>query len=224
MSKLYIVPTPSGNLKDITFRAVEILGNVGFILAEDTRQTKKLLNHYSIGTPLRPHHQHNEHQVVKGTVKEMLEKDIEVAMVTDAGMPGISDPGYLMVKSCRGAGVPVECLPGATAFVNALVESGLPASTFCFEGFLPHQKGRAKKLKQLIDETRTMVFYESPYRLLKTLEQFEGYFGEERQASVSRELTKIHAETVTGNLSFLKGHFSNRPIKGEFVIVVHGKG
>lgn len=222
-SKLYIVPTPIGNLEDISFRAVRILKEADLIWAEDTRQVSKLLQHYDISTPRKAYHQHNEHRQADHIVQEMLDSEKTFALVSDAGMPGISDPGFLLVNKCLENDIAVECLPGATAFIPALVESGLPASSFCFEGFLPHQKGRTKKLKQLAEEKRTMIFYESPHRLLKTLHQFCEIFGDSRKASVSRELTKIHAETISKDLGCLVKHFENNPVKGEFVIVVHGK-
>lgn len=223
MSKVYIVPTPIGNLEDITLRALRILKEVDLIYAEDTRQISKLLSHYKIDTPKRAYHQHNEHKVTEGIVNEIMAKDIQVALVSDAGTPGISDPGYLLVKKCIEEKIPYECLPGATAIIPALVESGLPITSFCFEGFLPHQKGRTKKLKSLAEEKRTMIFYESPYRLIKTLEQFCEFFGHERLASVSREISKIHAETISSNLGELLEIFKSRTIKGEFVLIVNGK-
>jgi 16S rRNA (cytidine1402-2'-O)-methyltransferase len=221
MSKLYIVPTPIGNLEDITLRAIRILKEANCILAEDTRNTSILLRKYEISTPLIPYHQHNEHGIT-GKIVERLLGGEAFAIVTDAGTPGISDPGFLLVRECIAKRIEVECLPGATAFVPALVNSGLPFNTFCFEGFLPPKKGRNKKLDALKNETRTMVFYESPYRLLKTLEQFVNYLGAGRKASVSRELTKIYEETIRGTLEELLAHFSKTAVKGEIVIIVAG--
>ncbi|MBT4727446.1 MAG: 16S rRNA (cytidine(1402)-2'-O)-methyltransferase [Bacteroidetes bacterium] len=223
MGKLFIVPTPIGNLEDITLRSLNVLKEVDQILAEDTRQVSKLLNHYDIQTSKRAYHQHNEHRIAEQIAKELSETKKTIALVSDAGMPGISDPAYLIVKHCINNNVAVECLPGATAFVPALIESGFAATSFVFEGFLPHQKGRSKRLESLKDEKRTMVFYESPYRILKALKQFSDVFGPERNASVSRELTKIYAETIRGTLSELLEIFENKLIKGEFVIIVDGK-
>jgi 16S rRNA (cytidine1402-2'-O)-methyltransferase len=222
MSKLFVVPTPIGNLKDITFRAIEVLGSVELILAEDTRQARKLLNHYNITTPLQSHHMFNEHKSVEAVCAKILAGQT-TALISDAGTPGISDPGFLLVRTCVEKDIPVETLPGATAFVPALVNSGLPCDRFCFEGFLPPKKGRNKKLTALIDESRTMIFYESPYRLVKALEEFAGYFGEEREACVSRELSKIYEENIRGPLSSLAEHYRNKPPKGEIVIIVAGK-
>ncbi|MDQ3193306.1 MAG: 16S rRNA (cytidine(1402)-2'-O)-methyltransferase [Bacteroidota bacterium] len=221
MAKLFLIPTPIGNLEDITLRAIRILKEVDLILAEDTRNTSFLLKHYNIEKKIYSHHQHNEHKTV-AMIAERIAGGESIALVTDAGTPGISDPGFLLVRECIAKGLEVECLPGATAFVPALVNSGLPADRFCFEGFLPHKKGRQTKLKKLVDEDRTMIFYESPYRLLKTLEQFKEYFGSQRQASVSREITKLYEETARGNLDELIAHFSSKPVKGEIVIVVSG--
>ncbi len=221
MPKLYIVPTPIGNLEDITLRAIRILKEANAILAEDTRKTRVLLDKYDIHTPLIAYHQHNEHSVTDKLTERIADGET-LAIVTDAGTPGISDPGFLLVRECIAKGIAVECLPGATAFVPALVNSGLPFNTFCFEGFLPHKKGRNKILEALRDEKSTLVFYESPYRLLKTLEQFIVFFGAGRKASVSRELTKIHEETVRGTLEELQRHFSLATVKGEVVIVVEG--
>ncbi len=222
MSKLYLVPTPIGNLKDITLRALEILGSVDLILAEDTRQAKKLLNHYNISTPLQAHHMFNEHKSVESVCSKILSGQT-VALVSDAGTPGISDPGFLLVRTCLEHEIPVETLPGATALIPALVNSGLPSDRFCFEGFLPPKKGRNKRLTGLTDETRTMIFYESPYRLVKTLQELASHFGAEREACVSRELTKIYEENIRGSLSFLAEHYINKPPKGEIVIIVSGK-
>jgi 16S rRNA (cytidine1402-2'-O)-methyltransferase len=222
MSKLYLVPTPIGNLKDITFRAVEVLRSVDLILAEDTRQAKKLLNHYAIETPLQSHHMFNEHKNVE-SVCNKIESGQTIALISDAGTPGISDPGFLLVRTCVEKEIPVETLPGATALIPALVNSGLPCDRFCFEGFLPPKKGRNKRMTGLTEETRTMVFYESPYRLVKTLEEFAIHFGSEREASVSRELSKIFEENIRGTLTFLADHYKIKPPKGEIVIIVAGK-
>ena len=219
--KLYLVPTPIGNLADITFRAIEVLNSVDLILAEDTRTSSKLLNHYKISRPLKSFHSFNEHKTLNSMI-DQLKSGKQVALISDAGTPGISDPGFLLVRESLSQKIDVECLPGATAFVPALVKSGIPCDRFVFEGFLPHKKGRQTRLKKLATEERTMVFYESPHRLLKSLEQFTEYFGSERWASVSRELTKLHEETVNGSLSNLVQHFKDHPIKGEFVIVVEG--
>jgi 16S rRNA (cytidine1402-2'-O)-methyltransferase len=221
MSKLYLVPTPIGNLRDITLRALEILGSVNLILAEDTRQTKKLLNHYNIPTPLRPHHMFNEHKSVESVCTKILSGQT-VALVSDAGTPAISDPGYLLVRTCLEHEIPVETLPGPTALIPALVNSGLPCERFCFEGFLPPKKGRNKRLISLTAETRTMVFYESPYRLVKTLQEFADHFGPEREACVSRELTKVYEENIRGTLSSLSEYYTKKPPRGEIVIVVAG--
>jgi 16S rRNA (cytidine1402-2'-O)-methyltransferase len=219
---LYLIPTPIGNLKDITLRAIEVLKEVDLILAEDTRTTSHLLNHYQITKQLTPYHQHNEHKVLHHLVSQLLEGK-KMAVVTDAGTPGISDPAFLLVRECIKVGVKVECLPGATAFVPALVNSGIPSNRFCFEGFLPLKKGRQTLLKQLADEERTMIFYESPLRLVKTLEEFIVYFGEERQCAVSRELTKMFEENKRGSLRELADYFKEKTVKGEIVIVVAGK-
>ena len=219
--KLYLVPTPIGNLEDITFRAVRLLKEVDLILAEDTRTTAFLLKHYDITTPMASHHKFNEHQKVKKVV-ERLEAGPTIALVSDAGTPSISDPGFLLVRLATQQGVEVECLPGATAFVPALVNSGLPSDRFCFEGFLPQKKGRQSRLERLATEERTMIFYESPFRLLKALEQFIEVFGAERKASVSREISKKFEQTCRGTLQELKNHFTEVPPKGEFVIVVAG--
>ena len=219
---LYLVPTPIGNLKDITLRALEVLKEVDVILAEDTRNTSHLLNHYQITKPLSPYHQHNEHKIVQHLVSQMLEGK-KMAVVTDAGTPGISDPAFLLVRECIKAGVKVECLPGATAFVPALVNSGIPTNRFVFEGFLPLKKGRQTLLKQLAEEERTMIFYESPMRLVKTLEEFVTWFGAERICSVSRELTKMFEENKRGTLTEVAAYFAAKAVKGEIVIVLAGK-
>lgn len=222
MSKLYLVPTPVGNLEDMTFRAVNVLKSVDCILAEDTRTSAVLMKHYNIGTPLVSHHKFNEHKTSEGVAERILGGQ-DIALVTDAGTPGISDPGFLLVRTCVEKGVEVECLPGATAFVPALVNSGLPCERFTFEGFLPQKKGKNKKVQDLAEEERTMIFYESPFRLVKTLELFAQYFGEERQACVSREISKIHEENFRGTLRDCIEHFSQKDVKGEIVIVVEGK-
>jgi len=218
---IYIVPTPIGNLKDITLRALEVLKEVDLILAEDTRTTSNLLNHYQITKALSPYHQHNEHQVLRHLVEQLLQEK-KMALVTDAGTPGISDPAFLLIRECIRANVRVECLPGATAFVPALINSGIPANRFVFEGFLPLKKGRQSLLKRLAEEDRTMIFYESPGRLAKTLREFEQYFGPERLCSVSRELTKLFEENKRGNLKELCDYFNDKTPKGEIVIVVAG--
>lgn len=222
MSKLFIVPTPIGNLKDITFRALEILGSVDLILAEDTRQAKKLLNHYNISTQLQSHHMFNEHKSVEAVCTRIL-SGVTTALISDAGTPGISDPGFLLVRTCIEKEIPVETLPGPTALIPALVNSGLPCDRFCFEGFLPPKKGRNKRITGLKDETRTMVFYESPYRLVKTLEELSVHFGSDREASVSRELSKIYEENIRGSLTYLTEYYKNKTPKGEIVIIVAGK-
>lgn len=219
---LYIVPTPIGNLKDITLRALEVLKEVDLVLAEDTRTSSKLLNHYAINKPCTPFHSHNEHQVVHHLV-EQLKNGKKMAVVSDAGTPGISDPAYLLIREAIKAGIRVECLPGATAFVPALINSGLPASRFAFEGFLPLKKGRQTIFRQLAEEERTLIFYESPMRLVKTLADMITYFGPERLCSVSRELTKIYEEQVRGSLQEVHDHFKSKTVKGEIVIVVAGK-
>jgi 16S rRNA (cytidine1402-2'-O)-methyltransferase len=222
MGKLILVPTPIGNLGDITFRALDALKTVDAILAEDTRKTGILLRHYDVKNKLIPYHQHNEHNKVDSIAGDLL-GGMTLALVTDAGTPGISDPGFLLVRACVRLGIEIECLPGASAFVPALVNSGIPCERFCFEGFLPHKKGRKKRIGELTGETRTMVFYESPYRIVKLLEECAEAFGNERQASVSRELTKIYEETVRGNLAELILHYKSKPVKGEIVLVVSGK-
>lgn len=222
MSKLILVPTPIGNLRDITFRAIEVLGSVDLILAEDTRQAGKLLSHYNIKSPLQSHHMFNEHKSVEAVCSKIL-SGLNIALISDAGTPGISDPGFLLVRTCLEKGILVETLPGPTALIPALVNSGLPCERFCFEGFLPPKKGRNKKLTGLEEETRTMIFYESPYRLVKTLDEMAEHFGPEREASVSRELSKLFEENIRGTLSYLSDHYKNKPPKGEIVIVVSGK-
>ena len=219
---LYIVPSPIGNLADITFRAIEILKSVDVILAEDTRTSSVLLNHYQIQKPISPYHQHNEHKIVQHLV-EQLAAGKTIALITDAGTPGISDPAFLLVRECVKNNIRVECLPGATAFVPALVNSGLPINSFCFEGFLPLKKGRQTMMKKLAEEERTMVFYESPMRLVKTLNEFIQYFGADRQCCVSRELTKKFEENKHGTLQEVHDHFNAKAVKGEIVIVVEGK-
>lgn len=219
---LYLVPTPIGNLADITLRALEVLKSVDTVLAEDTRTSGVLLKHYDIRRPLQAFHNFNEHKVLSGLVKRMKDGEV-MALVSDAGTPGISDPGFLLTRETLREGLAVECLPGPTAFVPALVKSGLPSDRFVFEGFLPHKKGRQTALKSLASEERTMIFYESPFRLLKTLEQFSETFGADRVVSVSRELTKIYEETKTGPLSEVIAHFQSREVKGEIVIVLAGQ-
>jgi 16S rRNA (cytidine1402-2'-O)-methyltransferase len=221
--KLFVVPTPIGNLEDITLRALKVLKEVNLILAEDTRTTGNLLKHFSISTKMLSHHLHNEHKTVEQVV-EKIKNGETVALVSDAGTPSISDPGFLLVRECIKNNIEVECLPGATAFVPALVNSGLPSERFCFEGFLPQKKGRKTKIESLKDEERTMIFYESPFRLVKALEEFAAVFGNERRASVSRELSKMFEETKRGTLKELARYFSSKTVKGEIVIVVDGKG
>ena len=222
MSKLYLIPTPIGNLEDITLRAIRILKEVDLVLAEDTRTSMFLMKHFEISTPLQSHHLHNEHSKVEEVVNQ-IKSGITIALITDAGTPGISDPGFLLVRECIKNDIEVETLPGATAFVPALVNSGLPSERFCFEGFLPHKKGRQTKLESLVEEERTMIFYESPHRLIKTLTSFSEYFGKERKASISRELTKMFEENKRGTLEELIAYFSSKSIKGEIVIVVGGR-
>ena len=219
---LYVVPTPVGNLEDITFRALRVLKEVDLILAEDTRTSSVLLKHYDIHTPLKSHHKFNEHETSDDMASRMA-AGMHVALISDAGTPCISDPGFMLVRSCVEKGVEVQCLPGATAFVPALVSSGLPNDRFCFEGFLPQKKGRMTRLLSLQEETRTMIFYESPYRLVKTLTQFMEYFGPERQVSVCREISKIHEESVRGTLTEVIAHFTATEPRGEIVIVLSGK-
>lgn len=219
--KLYVIHTPVGNLEDMTFRAINLLKECDLILAEDTRTSGFLLKHYGIETRMQSHHKFNEHKTTDEMVAQMR-GGTRMALISDAGTPAISDPGFLLVRACIQAGIDVECLPGATAFVPALVESGLPCDRFCFEGFLPQKKGRQTRLQQLAEESRTMIFYESPYRVLKTLTQFAVHFGNKREASVSREISKIYAETVRGTLEELINHFTLQTPRGEFVIVVAG--
>lgn len=222
MSKLFLIPTPIGNLKDITLRAVDILGSADIILAEDTRHAGNLLRHYNIKSKMLAHHKFNEHKAVE-SVCSLIESGKTVALMSDAGTPGISDPGFLLVRTCIEKGIPVETLPGPTALIPALVNSGLPSDRFCFEGFLPPKKGRQKRLTSLENETRTMIFYESPYRLIRTLREMAAHFGPDRPASVSRELSKVFEENIRGTLSFLSDHYENKPPKGEIVIVVAGR-
>ena len=219
--KLYVVPTPIGNLDDMTFRAVRVLNEVDVIMAEDTRTSSVLLNHFGIKTPMQSHHKFNEHRTIQQVV-DRIKAGQSVALISDAGTPAISDPGFMLVRACVEQEINIECLPGATAFVPALVASGLPNDRFCFEGFLPQKKGRQTKLKALSTEPRTIIFYESPYRVLKTLTQLAEFFGEERKASVSREISKIYEETVRGTLAELIIHFTQNLPKGEFVIIVAG--
>ncbi len=222
MSKLYIIPTPIGNLEDITLRALRLLKEVDLVLAEDTRTSKKLFSHYDVQTPLASFHMHNEHKVLAKYI-DRIKSGETFALISDAGTPAISDPGFLLVRECVKNEIEVDCLPGATAFVPALVNSGLPNEKFVFEGFLPVKKGRQTRLKLLVDESRTMVFYESPHRVIKTISQFAEYFGEERKASVSREISKMFEETIRGTISELLVHFGTKKPKGEFVIIVEGK-
>lgn len=222
MAKLFLVPTPIGNLEDMTFRGIRVLKEADFILAEDTRTSGKLLKHYEIETPMRSHHMHNEHKTVQKWVGEILAGQT-IALITDAGTPAISDPGFLLVRECVKNDIEIDCLPGATAFVPALVNSGLPCEKFVFEGFLPQKKGRQTRLNFLAEEERTMVFYESPYRVLKTLQQFAEFMGEDRQVSASREISKKFEETIRGTVSEVLTHFKNKEPKGEFVIVLEGK-
>jgi len=220
---LYLVPSPIGNLQDITLRALDVLKKADLILAEDTRNSLKLLNHYQIIKPLTPYHQHNEHKVLRHLVDQMLQGKV-MALLTDAGTPGVSDPAFLLVRECILVNIKVECLPGATAFVPAVVDSGLPMNRFCFEGFLPLKKGRQTLLKKLTSEERTMIFYESPLRLIKTLEEFIAYFGASRKCSVSREISKLFEENIRGSLEEVLSHFREKGVKGEIVIVVEGNG
>ena len=220
--RLYLVPSPIGNLGDITYRAVEILRAADVILCEDTRTSQVLLNHYDIKKPLTPYHQHNEHKVLPHLIEQILSGK-KFAMLTDAGTPGISDPGFLLTRECVRNNIPVECLPGATAFVPALIQSGIPANRFVFEGFLPLKKGRQTMLKMLAEEERTIILYESPHRLVKTLNELATYFGAERQAAVCRELTKYFEETNKNTLATLAAHYEKHPPKGEIVIVIEGR-
>ena len=221
MSKLYIVPTPIGNLEDMTFRAIKVLKEADLILAEDTRTSAKLLKHFDIATHMHSHHMHNEHKTVEGIVNRIKSGET-IALISDAGTPAISDPGFLLTRACVENNIPVECLPGATAFVPALVNSGLPNEKFVFEGFLPDKKGRQTRFLALAEEPRTMIFYVSPHKLVKTLGEFVQYFGESRPVSVSRELSKLHEETVRGTASEVLNHFSKKEPKGEIVVVVGG--
>lgn len=222
MSKLYLVPTPIGNLEDMTFRAIRVLKEVDLILAEDTRTSGKLLKHFEIGTQMHSHHMHNEHKTVDNIVSQ-IKAGKSIALISDAGTPAISDPGFLLTRACIEAGIEVDCLPGATAFVPALVNSGLPNDKFVFEGFLPVKKGRQTRLMALAEETRTMVFYESPHKLLKSLAQFVEYFGENRRVSVSREISKLHEETIRGSIKEVLEHYTAKPPKGEIVVILAGK-
>jgi len=222
LSNLYLVPTPIGNLEDITLRAIRVLKEVDLILAEDTRTSGKLLKHFEITTPMMSHHMHNEHKTVENIVKR-LQAGETIALISDAGTPAISDPGFLLTRACVEAGIEVDCLPGATAFVPALVNSGLPNDKFVFEGFLPVKKGRQTRLLALAEETRTIIFYESPHKLIKTLGNFAEFFGEDRQVSVSREITKLHEETIRGTVTEVLAHYTKKPPKGEIVIVLAGK-
>ena len=222
MSKLFLVPTPIGNLEDITLRAIRVLKEVDLILAEDTRNSGKLLKHYEIATPMQSHHMHNEHKTVEGIVRQ-IQNGKTVALISDAGTPAISDPGFLLTRACVEAGIAVDCLPGATAFVPALVNSGLPNDKFIFEGFLPVKKGRQTRLQLLAAETRTIILYESPHKLLKTLSQFKEFFGADRPISISREITKLHEETIRGSVAEVLEHYEKKPPKGEIVVVVGGK-
>ena len=221
MAKLFIVPTPIGNLEDLTYRAVRVLEEVDIILAEDTRTSARLLAHYSITTPMRSHHMHNEHKTVKKWADE-ISSGKNIALISDAGTPAISDPGFLLVRECVENQIEVDCLPGATAFVPALVNSGLPCDRFTFEGFLPQKKGRQTRLKALATESKTMIFYESPYRIVKSLQQFGEYMGLDRRVSVSREISKKFEETIRGTLAEVIAHFTEKEPKGEFVIVLEG--
>lgn len=222
MNILYIVPTPIGNLEDITLRAIKVLKEVDLILAEDTRTSGKLLKHFEISTQMQSHHMYNEHKTVDVIIQK-LKSGISIALISDAGTPAISDPGFLLIRACVEHNIGVDCLPGATAFVPALVNSGLPNDKFVFEGFLPVKKGRQTRLKLLAQETRTIIFYESPHKLIKTLTHFCEYFGEDRPISVSRELTKLYEETIRGTAKEVLEHYTNKPPKGEIVIVVAGR-
>jgi 16S rRNA (cytidine1402-2'-O)-methyltransferase len=222
MSKLYLVPTPIGNLEDMTFRAIKVLKEVDFILAEDTRTSGKLMKHFEIGTQMYSHHMHNEHKAIEGVLNRIKNGET-CALISDAGTPAISDPGFLLTRACVENNIEVDCLPGATAFVPALVNSGLPNDKFVFEGFLPVKKGRQTRLLLLAEETRTIIFYESPHKLVKTLGHFVAYFGADRQVSVSRELTKMFEETIRGTATEVLAHYTNKPPKGEIVVVVDGR-
>lgn len=222
MEGLIIVPTPIGNLKDITLRAIEVLRHVDLVLAEDTRTSGQLFKHLEIEAKFFPFHIHNEHKTLDAII-EKLKSGLKIALVSDAGTPGISDPGFLLIRECIKENIQVECLPGATAFTPALVVSGFPTDRFCFEGFLPHKKGRQSRLEELKEESRTIIFYESPHRLLKTLNQFKEFFGEERNISVSREISKKFEETVRGNMNDAISHFTKNEPRGEFVLVIEGK-
>jgi 16S rRNA (cytidine1402-2'-O)-methyltransferase len=222
MSKLYIVPTPIGNLEDMTFRAIRILKEVDLILAEDTRTSGKLLKHFEIGTHMHSHHMHNEHKTIENIIAR-LQSGENIALISDAGTPAISDPGFLLTRACVEHGITVECLPGATAFVPALVNSGLPNDKFVFEGFLPDKKGKQTRYLALAEETRTMILYVSPHKLLKTLVEFKTYFGEDRLICVSRELSKLHEENIRGSVKEVLTHFENKPPKGEIVVIIAGK-
>ena len=222
MAKLFLVPTPIGNLEDMTFRAIRVLKDVDYILAEDTRNSGKLLKHFEINTPMHSHHMHNEHKTVE-TIVRRIQGGETFALISDAGTPAISDPGFLLTRACVQAGIEVDCLPGATAFVPALVNSGFPNDKFVFEGFLPVKKGRQTRLKLLAEEDRTIIFYESPHKLIKSLAQFVEYFGENRLVSVSREITKLHEETIRGTAKEVLEYYTNKPPKGEIVVVVQGK-
>ncbi|WP_378179743.1 16S rRNA (cytidine(1402)-2'-O)-methyltransferase [Aquimarina sp. SS2-1] len=223
MSKLFLVPTPIGNLEDMTFRAIKVLKEVDLILAEDTRNSGKLLKHYEIMTHMQSHHMHNEHKTIESIIRR-LQSGETIALISDAGTPAISDPGFLLTRACVENNIEVECLPGATAFVPALVNSGLPNDKFVFEGFLPVKKGRQTRLQLLSEETRTMIFYESPHKLVKTLSNFVEYFGADRLVSVSRELSKLHEETIRGTAQEVLTHFENKSPKGEIVLITAGKG
>ncbi|MCF0180114.1 MAG: 16S rRNA (cytidine(1402)-2'-O)-methyltransferase [Bacteroidales bacterium] len=222
MMKLYVVPTPVGNLEDMTFRAIRVLKEVDLVLAEDTRTSSVLMSHYDIKTPMQSHHKWNEHQTCEA-IADKIAGGVTMALISDAGTPGISDPGFMLVRECLKRSIEVECLPGPTAFVPALIQSGLPNDKFCFEGFLPQKKGRETRLKTLSEESRTMIFYESPFRLVKTLQQLGVFFGLERQASVAREISKKFAETISGTIQELITHFEETEPKGEIVLIVGGK-
>ncbi len=225
MAKLYVVPTPVGNLNDMTFRAIDVLKDVDLILAEDTRTSSKLLNHFEIKNKLHSYHMHNEHKIVQATIEKMLSEDLSYALISDAGTPAISDPGFLIVRECVKNNIEIECLPGATAFVPALVLSGLPCDKFIFEGFLPHKKGRKTLLEQIEKEKKTTILYESPHRLLKSLTQIQEFMGDERQVSVSREISKLHEQTIRGSVLEVLAYFTENPhkVKGEIVLVIGGK-